>query len=89
MTVPHGTTGGGFLTRGRLALLVFLAIAAFFLATEHTAHLFGLLPFGLLLLCPLMHFFMHGSHGGGDQHSGHGGAAGQPGPTDRLGGGPS
>jgi hypothetical protein len=25
----------------------------------------------LLLLCPLMHLFMHGGHGGG--HAGHGG----------------
>ena len=51
-----------------LALLVFLAIAAFFLITEHTAHTFGALPFLLLLACPLMHVFMHGGHGG---HAGH------------------
>ena len=49
--------------RGRLALLGFLAIAAFFLATEHTAHLFGWLPFLLLLLCPFLHLFMHAGHG--------------------------
>ena len=35
-----------------LVLLAFLAIAAFFLITEHTAHFFGLLPYALLLLCP-------------------------------------
>lgn len=33
-------------------LIAFLAIAAFFLVTEHRAHLFGILPFVLLLLCP-------------------------------------
>lgn len=55
-------------SRTGLALLAFLAIAVFFLATEHTAHFFGGLPYLLLLLCPLLHLFMHGGHG---EHSGH------------------
>jgi len=50
-------------------LLAFLAIAAFFLLTEHRAHVFGVVPYLLLLACPLLHFFMHGRHGG---HGGHG-----------------
>lgn len=52
------------------ALIAFLAIGGFYLVTEHTAHLFGLLPYALLLACPLMHMFMHGGHGGhsGDHH---------------------
>lgn len=53
-------------------LVVFLAIAAFYLFTEHRAHLFGALPFLLLLACPLMHLFMHhghGAHGGHDKKS--------------------
>lgn len=55
----------------KLALAGFIAIAAFFLFTEHRAHLFGILPYLLLLLCPLLHFFMHGRHGGhGVGHSG-------------------
>jgi hypothetical protein len=41
----------------------FVAVAAFFLLTEHRAHLFGILPFLLLLACPLMHLFHHGGHG--------------------------
>ena len=45
-------------------LLVFLGIAAFFLVTEHKAHLFGILPYLLLLACPLLHWLMHGGHGG-------------------------
>ncbi|MGE3537341.1 MAG: DUF2933 domain-containing protein [Candidatus Tectimicrobiota bacterium] len=53
----------------RLILLAFLAIAAFFLITEHTAHLLGALPYILLLLCPILHLFMHGRHGSG--HNGH------------------
>ncbi len=44
-------------------LLGFLAIAAFFLIAEHRAHVLGVLPFVLLLACPLMHVFMHRGHG--------------------------
>jgi len=40
----------------------FLAVAGFFLFTEHRAHLMGALPFVLLALCPLMHL-LHGRHG--------------------------
>ena len=47
-----------------LVLCGFLAIAAFFLLTEHTAHVFGVLPYLLLAACPLMHIFMHHGHGG-------------------------
>ena len=46
----------------------FLAIAAFFLLSEHRAHLFGALPYLLLLACPLMHIFMHRGHGKGHRH---------------------
>lgn len=60
-----------FRSRFGLALLGFLAIAAFFLWTEHRAHLLGVLPYVLLLLCPLLHL-LHGGHGGdsgGHDHS--------------------
>lgn len=43
-------------------LIGFLAIAGFFLFTEHRAHLLGVLPFVLLALCPLLHIFGHGGH---------------------------
>jgi hypothetical protein len=49
-----------------------LAIAGFFLFTEHRAHLLGYWPFLLLLLCPLLHMF-HGGHGGHSAHDGHSG----------------
>ncbi len=42
----------------------FLIVAGFFLLTEHTAHVFGVLPYLLLAACPLMHLFMHHGHGG-------------------------
>lgn len=53
--------------RAKIAWLVFAAIAAFYLWTEHRAHLLGFLPYLLLLACPLMHLFMHRGHGHGGQ----------------------
>jgi uncharacterized membrane protein YkvI len=50
---------------------VFLAVAAFFLWEEHRAHLLGALPYVLLLLCPIVHLFMHRGHGGHGGHHGH------------------
>jgi hypothetical protein len=61
---------GWFFSRTGPVLLAFLAIAAFFLFTEHRAHLFGILPYLLLLACPLLHLFMHGGHGGHGEGSG-------------------
>ena len=58
--------------RAKWVFVAFAAVAAFFLLTEHRAHLFGVLPYLLLLACPLMHLFHHGGHGG---HGGHGTAA--------------
>ena len=50
----------------RWILIGFLAVGAFFLFTEHRAHLLGFLPYAILLACPLMHMLHghgHGSHG--------------------------
>jgi hypothetical protein len=46
------------------ALASLAAIALFYLFREHWAHALGLLPYAILLICPLMHLF-HGSHGHG------------------------
>lgn len=62
-------------SRTGLAWVAFLGIVTFFLVTEHTAHFFGFLPYALLLLCPLLHFFMHGGHGDHGAHTGHAGHA--------------
>ena len=51
-------------TPSGLTLLAFLAIAAFFLIVEHRAHVFGVLPYVLFLLCPVLHLLMHGRHSG-------------------------
>lgn len=56
-------TGSWLGSRRSIVLLVFLAVIGFFLFTEHRAHLFGILPYLLLLACPFMHFFMHSGHG--------------------------
>ncbi len=58
-------------SRTGIVLVVFLAVAAFYLTAEHAAHVFGLLPYGLILLCPIMHLLMHRGHGGHGDHSGH------------------
>ncbi len=49
--------------RGRWVWWLFAAMALFYLLAEHRAHLFGVLPYLLVLACPLMHRFMHGHHG--------------------------
>jgi hypothetical protein len=51
----------------RLVLFAFLAIAGFYLLTEHTAHVFGILPYLLVFLCPILHL-LHGGHGGQGAH---------------------
>lgn len=51
----------------RLAFWLFIAIGAYYLITEHRAHLALGLPYLPLLLfaaCPLIHLFGHGGHGG-------------------------
>jgi len=63
-TKEQSQMGGWLRSRIGLVLIGFLAIIGFFLVTEHRAHLFGLLPFLLLLLCPLLHWLMHGGHDG-------------------------
>jgi hypothetical protein len=64
-------SGGGY---GRWVFWGFVLIAAFFLITEHRAHVFQYLPFLLIAACPLLHMF-HG-HGG---HGGHGNKGEPPG----------
>lgn len=57
--------------RGKWVFLGFAAIALFFLWTEHRAHLLGVLPYLLVLACPLMHLFHHGhGHGHHGEHTG-------------------
>jgi len=69
--IKDGSGNKSRLAVQRIVLLIFGVIAAFFLWTEHKAHLMGALPYLILLLCPLMHIFMHRGHGGGDDPHSH------------------
>jgi hypothetical protein len=63
----HHEPGRG-ISRSTWVLIGFLAVAAYFLLSEHRAHFIQFLPFLLLLACPLMHFFHgHGGHGGHEE----------------------
>lgn len=57
----HGVPEGA--NRSKWIFAAFLVIAAFFLLTEHRAHLLGILPYLLLLACPVLHVLHHGGHG--------------------------
>lgn len=52
-----------FCSRYFIGYIVIGGIAAYYLLTEHMAHVVGALPYLLLLACPLMHIFMHHGHG--------------------------
>ena len=73
MSTRSDTTGHSERKRCRLpvwlACTAFLAIASFFLATEHRAHLVGILPYLLLLSCPVIHLLMHRGHHGHGAHT--------------------
>lgn len=60
-----------FSRRYWITLSVFGVIALVLLWGEHKVHVLGALPWLILLLCPLMHIFMHGGHGHGGGHAGH------------------
>jgi hypothetical protein len=55
-----------------MVTLVLIGAALYFIFVEHAAHVLPYLPFLIILLCPLMHVFMHKGHGGGHGHEKHG-----------------
>ncbi|WP_248797685.1 DUF2933 domain-containing protein [Pseudomonas sp. MWU13-2105] len=65
---PSNTSPTFWRSRAGMALGMLLLIGMFYLAREHYGHVLGLLPYMILLLCPLMHFFGH--HHGGHGHHG-------------------
>ena len=60
-----------------LGSCIFLVMVVFLLTTEHRAHILGAAPYVLLLLCPIIHFLMHGGHGGREDHDAHQGHTGR------------
>jgi hypothetical protein len=61
-------SGSLLVSRRGIALLVVVGLIGLFLFSDYRPHRFGILPYLLLLACPLMHFFMHGRHGGHGKH---------------------
>lgn len=57
-----------WLTGKGCASLVLIGAVTYFLLIEHRQHLYEWLPFLIIALCPLMHIFMHGGHGGHHDH---------------------
>jgi len=47
-----------------VATIFLIGAALYFIFVEHGEHVLPYLPFLIILLCPLMHIFMHKSHGG-------------------------
>jgi hypothetical protein len=47
---------------GTVAAAMIGVVVLFYVLREHWGHVLGVLPYLLLLLCPLMHLF-HGGHG--------------------------
>ncbi len=45
-----------------IAVLIALAALGLYLIIVHQQHVLGALPFLVILLCPLMHVFMHKGH---------------------------
>ena len=47
----------------KIALFVIVAAAAIYLLTGHEAHALVVVPYVLIVACPLMHMLMHRGHG--------------------------
>lgn len=64
----------------RIVFIAFAVTALGLIAYEHRAHFLGVLPWLLILACPLMHLFMHHGHGNhtGPDHVDHGAGTIQP-----------
>ncbi|CAB3689409.1 Protein of uncharacterised function (DUF2933) [Achromobacter denitrificans] len=69
---PRRAAGSYWRSPYMIALLALGAMAGYFLWAEHRAHVSQWWPYALLLLCPLMHVFMHKGHGGGTHSGGRG-----------------
>jgi hypothetical protein len=60
--------GSFWTSRAFFVCATLLVIAGVLLWTEHLAHALGILPYLLIIACPLMHMFMHGRHAGPAHH---------------------
>jgi len=62
LTVPEAPPVRWYRTWKGLIVLTAVAGGALYLSVAHPAHTLAALPWAVLLLCPLMHLFMHGRH---------------------------
>lgn len=68
--MTHNDTGGAWLrSRSGSLMFVVIGVIGLYLVIEHSTHVLAVLPYLVLLACPLMHF-LHRGHGG--SHGGHG-----------------
>lgn len=66
-TEPQLKSSRRWSPRTVIAFIGFVAVAAFYLWTDHRVHVLAavpFLPYLIFLACPLMHIFMHHGHGG-------------------------
>ena len=49
-------------SRKGLMIILLFAIFLFLLFTGHSTHVFSIVPYLLLLACPLLHMFVHVKH---------------------------
>lgn len=76
-TEQASTLRSWIVSRSGWICLAFLGVVGFFLWEEHKAHILGIVPYLLLLLCPILHL-LHGGHGGhGGSHEGRGAEGGR------------
>lgn len=62
--------GNGWRRFVSLTMVAVFLFGVALLVSQHLQHVVGVLPYVLLLACPLMHLFGHGRHGHGyDHHS--------------------
>ena len=66
MTQANDTGGAWFRSRTASLMFVVVGVIGLYLVIEHSTHVIAVLPYLVLLACPLMHFLHrgHGHHGG-------------------------
>lgn len=75
LSSPLGTWARSHIGTSTLICLS-VALAGVYLVTQYSVVLLGMLPWAVILLCPLMHLFMHRGHSGHGQGEGRGGHEG-------------
>ncbi len=75
---PQGTDGPPRVLK-IAAWIMFGVGGAYYLWTQHRAHVFQYWPLAIFLLCPFMHFFGgHGNHSSPDKPEDHKNGGGHP-----------